>query len=131
MNEILIDKSKINRAKSTVKVISEVRLLEGKTKAICVGDDSKIDEKTLDYKATEDDIANNILKKVTGSLHNLTITHEPRICSRDYLSHKTPPMTGSTGKVMAQHVHDAQEEFDSLESIRAILVDNTSVNTGW
>ena len=40
-------------------------------------------------------------------------------------------MTGSTGEVMAQHVYDALEEFDSLESIRAILVDNTSVNTGW
>ena len=31
----------------------------------------------------------------------------------------------------SQHVYDALEEFDSLESIRAILVDNTSVNTGW
>ena len=49
INEILIDKSKIDRAKSEVKVISEVRQLEGKTQAICVGVDSKIDEKTLDY----------------------------------------------------------------------------------
>ena len=49
INEILIDKSKIDRAKSKVKVISEVRQLEGKTQAICVGVDSKIDEKTLDY----------------------------------------------------------------------------------
>ena len=32
---------------------------------------------------------------------------------------------------MAQHVYDALEKFDSLEIIRAILVDNTSVNTGW
>ena len=62
INEILIDKSKIDRAKSKLKVISEVQL-EGKTMAICVGVDSKIDEKTLDYKATEDDIGNNILKK--------------------------------------------------------------------
>ena len=49
INEILIDKSKIDRAKSKVKVISEVRQLEGKTQAICVGVDSKIGEKTLDY----------------------------------------------------------------------------------
>ena len=35
-------------------------------------------------------------------------------------------MTGSTGDVMAQHVYDALWEFDSLESIRAII----SVNTG-
>ena len=63
INEILIDKTKIDRAKSKVKVISEVRQLDGKTQAICVGVESKIDEKTLDYKAREDDIGNNILKK--------------------------------------------------------------------
>ena len=49
INEILIDKSKIDRAKSKVKVISEVRQREGKTQAICVDVDSKINEKTLDY----------------------------------------------------------------------------------
>ena len=49
INEILIDKSKIDRAKSKVKVIREVRQLEGKTQATCVGVDNKIDEKTLDY----------------------------------------------------------------------------------
>ena len=62
INDILIDKPKIDRAKSKVKVISQVRQLKGKTQAICVGVDSKIDEKTLNYKATEDDIG-NILKK--------------------------------------------------------------------
>ena len=40
-------------------------------------------------------------------------------------------MTGSTSEVMVQHVFDALEQFDSLESIRAILVGNTSVNTCW
>ena len=40
-------------------------------------------------------------------------------------------MTGSTGEVIAQHVYNALEEFDSLESIRAILVHNTFVNTDW
>ena len=60
INEILIDKSNIDSAKSKVKVISEVRQLEGKTPASCVGVDSKIDEKTLNYKAAEDDIGNNI-----------------------------------------------------------------------
>ena len=60
INEILKDKSKIDRAKSKVKVISEVRQLEGKTLAICGGIDSKTDEKTLDYKETEDDIENTI-----------------------------------------------------------------------
>ena len=60
INEILIDKSKLDIAKSKGKVISGVRQLKGKTQAICVAVDSKIDEKTLDYKATKDDIGNNI-----------------------------------------------------------------------
>ena len=98
-NEIFIDKSKTDRAKSKVKVISKVRQLEGKTQSICVGVDSKIDEKTLDYKATEDDIGNNIKKKVTGSQHQLTITYEPGTCSGEYLSHKTLPMNGSSGEL--------------------------------
>ena len=57
MNEILIDKRQVknSRAKSKVKVSSEVRQLKDITQAICVGVDSKIDEKTLDYKATEDE----------------------------------------------------------------------------
>ena len=59
INKILIDKSKIDIARSKVKVISGVRQLKGKTQAICVGVDSKIDEKTLNYKATEADIGNS------------------------------------------------------------------------
>ena len=91
----------------------------------------KVDEKTLNYKTTEDDSRNNIFKKVTGSQHHLTVRYESGICSGEYLSHKPLPMTGSTGEVMAQHVDDALEEFDGLESTIAILVDNPSVNTGW
>ena len=91
----------------------------------------KVDEKTLNYKTTEDDSRNNIFKKVTGSQHHFTVRYESGICSGEYLSHKPLPMTGSTGEVMAQHVDDALEEFDGLESTIAILVDNPSVNTGW
>ena len=40
-------------------------------------------------------------------------------------------MTGFADEVMTQHVYHAMEEFDSLESIRPILVYNTFVNTGW
>ena len=60
INEILINKSKTVSAKSKVKVISEVQQLKGKTQAICVGVDSKKDEKTSNYKAMEDGIGNNI-----------------------------------------------------------------------
>ena len=55
--------SKIDKAKSKVKVISHVRQLEGKTQAVCVSVDSKTDEKILNYNAPKDDIGKNILKK--------------------------------------------------------------------
>ena len=108
-----------------------MRQLERKTQAICVSVDSNIHEKTSEYKAMEDDIGNNIKKKVIGSQHHLTITYELGICSGEYLSHKTLPMTGCTGEVIAQHVYNALEELDNLESVRAILVDNASVNSDW
>ena len=107
INDILIDKSKTDRAKSKVKVISEVRQLEGKTQAICVGVECKIDEKLWTTKQRKMTLERTFKKKVTGFHHDLTITYEPIICSGEYLSHKTILMTGSTGDVMAQHVYDA------------------------
>ena len=32
---------------------------------------------------------------------------------------------------MVLHVFDVLKDYDSLESIKALLVDNTSVNTEW
>ena len=58
-----------------------------------------------------------IIMVSTVTSQYLTITHEPGICSGEYLSHKTLPMTSSTGEVMAQHVYDALEEFDSLDTL--------------
>ena len=79
----------------------------------------------------EDDIGNNLFEKLSGPQHHLTITYEPGISSGEYLSHKTLVMTSCPGEVMAQHVYNALEDFDSLESVRKILVDYISVNTGW
>ena len=60
LNRILMDKSKIDRAK--VKV-SGLLLLEEKSKAACIGVDSKIDAKTYDYESYEDEDRNSLLKK--------------------------------------------------------------------
>ena len=49
LNRILIDKSKIERAKSKVKNFSGILHLEEKAKAVCIGVDSRIDDKIFDY----------------------------------------------------------------------------------
>ena len=39
-------------------------------------------------------------------------------------------MVNCIGEVMAQHVFDVFSDYDSLESMKALLVDNNFVNTG-
>lgn len=39
-------------------------------------------------------------------------------------------MVGATGKLQAEVIQDVLEEYQSLESLQAVLVDNTAVNTG-
>ena len=50
LNRILMDKSKIDRAKSKVKDISEILHIEEKSKAVCIGVYSAIDGKAFDYE---------------------------------------------------------------------------------
>ena len=44
--------------------------------------------------------------------------------------HIVRPNIGSTGAVHAEQVMDALHEFNSENTIKAILVDNTNANTG-
>ena len=40
-------------------------------------------------------------------------------------------ITGATGKVLAKATKDVLEEYDCLDSVRALLFDNTAGNTGY
>ena len=55
---------------------------------------------------------------------------EPGNVSGTNLTHKNVPLKGATGKLLAKEALDVLEEFDSVTSIKAILLDNTAVNTG-
>lgn len=46
------------------------------------------------------------------------------------MTHRILPDTGATGNVLAEQVADVLEEFKSLSTIKAVLVDNTNANTG-
>ena len=129
LNRILMVKSKIDRAKSKVKDFNGILHLEEKSKAVRIGVYRKIDDKTFDYNTYEDENRYSLLKKVTASEHHLTFTYESGFSSGEYLTHRTLPMVNCPGEMMAQHVFDILSDYDSLESIKALLVDNTSVKT--
>lgn len=130
INQILIDKCKLDRAKSKVRVISEEFESETKTHFVCMGVDGKLDGKTLTYKETEVQEGGNVLKKCVATEHHLTFTYEDGKSSGTYLTHRTIPVVGATGDVLAQEAFSVLQEYDSIESIRAILLDNTATNTG-
>ena len=47
-----------------------------------------------------------------------------------YLTHCTLPDVGQTGDLMADKALAVLEETESKKSLKAVLCDNTSVNTG-
>ena len=46
------------------------------------------------------------------------------------MTHRTIPVTGATGLVLATETFSVLQEHNSLESIQAVLLDNTATNTG-
>ena len=43
---------------------------------------------------------------------------------------RTLPMSGATGELQAEVIHEVLEEYHSKDTLKAVLVDNTAVNTG-
>lgn len=62
--------------------------------------------------------------------HHLTFTSEDGQTQGTYLTHRTVPTSGTTGKLLAEEVFSVIQEFNSIDSIQGILLDNTAVNTG-
>ena len=60
----------------------------------------------------------------------MTFTQESGNGQGSYLTHRVVPLIDATGSVLANVSHSVLQEFDSTESLRAVLVDNTSTNTG-
>ena len=69
------------------------------------------------------------IKKANGPECPLTFTKEtPYECK--YLTERFLPNIGATGAVHAEQMVDVLHEFNSKDTIKAILVDNTNANTG-
>ena len=70
------------------------------------------------------------MKKTNGPECHLTFTKETPYESK-YLTHRVLPKIGATSAVYAEQVVDILHEFNSENTIKAILVDNTNANTGY
>jgi hypothetical protein len=130
VSSIMMDKCKLDRAKAKVRVISEGIASHEKTKLICVGIDGKVDDNTLTYSETTTPDQEVILKKCVTREHHLTFTSEDGQSSGEYLTHRVIPTIGATGEVLAQVTLSVLQEYNSEDSILAVLVDNTAANTG-
>ncbi|XP_047131321.1 uncharacterized protein LOC124810448 [Hydra vulgaris] len=129
IKDILIDKCKLDRAKSKVKTVTEDVDSEQKKQLICLGVDGKLDQITKTSKIINSP-QGEVLKKCIEPEHHLTFTYEDGKSSGNYLTHRTIPVTGATGLVLATETFSVLQEYNSLESIQAVLLDNTATNTG-
>jgi len=128
IDQITLDRSKIERQKNKVKIIAKDESKKTKQLA-CVGVDGKTDNNTLILKEFEHD-GQKVMKKIIGKENHMVVTAESGEEAGQYLAHREIPTVGATGILHAQHLYEVLEEYDSLDTIEGILLDNTSVNTG-
>ncbi|XP_065645679.1 uncharacterized protein LOC136076138 [Hydra vulgaris] len=132
ISSLVLDKSKIDRQKKSVKVLSDLKSFENNREFVCLGVDGKIDNETLVIREIKREDGEVVLKRSTEKEHHMTVTKEllPNLYSGEYLTHKVLPLVGATGKKQAQCLYEVLEEYDSLNTLKAVLADNTSTNTG-
>ena len=71
-----------------------------------------------------------MLKKTFVAEHHLTFTKEDGKLPGSSLTYREIPLVGATGKLLDEKTYNFFEEFNSTNSLTALLVDNTSANTG-
>ena len=95
---------------------------------ICIAVDGRLDKDTLLYKKFVEENEQKTRKKTKGPERHLTFTKETPYESKQ-LTHRVLPNIGATGAVLAEQVVDVLHEFNSKNTIKAILVDNTNATT--
>ena len=78
----------------------------------------------------QSDDGSTVFQKIKKTEHHLTFTYENGFSFGEYLTHRTIPVVGATGQVLANETLSVIEEFGSRDPLKALLVDSTSVNTG-
>nr|XP_047140010.1 uncharacterized protein LOC105846137 [Hydra vulgaris] len=127
LNDV-IDPSKMKREKERVCFNASFEQSKvSNIKAIVL--DSKCNKNSLVYE--QRDIDGEIkLCKSTSTVDHLTFTIESGELQGQYLKHIDVPKEKGKGKDLAEFTCNVLKEFKSDKSIQAIILDNTSVNTG-
>ena len=63
-----------------------------------------------------------MLKKSTEPEHHLKFTYKYGKSAGTYLTHRIIPFIGETGLVLAKETFSVLQEFNSVESIQAVLL---------
>lgn len=69
-------------------------------------------------------------KKEKGPQQNLNFTSGPGTKSGTSLTHRAIPNKGATGSHLPEEVASVLEEFNSVQTLKAVLPDNTNANIG-
>ena len=93
-----------------------------------IGVDSKNDKNTLAHILGYDHYAEPIIKRTVKDEHHLTFTAESGPFSKKYLTHIE--IKNGTGITMATETLKILKKYNSISSLEAIVLDNTSANTG-
>nr|XP_012554020.1 uncharacterized protein LOC105843331 [Hydra vulgaris] len=131
IDNILMDKCKLDRAKSKIKIISINVELEEKKQLFCIGLDGKIDNNTKMFLKANYSERKKFITKCVAAEHHLTFTHDNGKSHGIYLTHRAIPVVGASGDFLALETFSVLEEYYSLETIGTILLDNIASNTGW
>ncbi|XP_065639673.1 uncharacterized protein LOC124815345 [Hydra vulgaris] len=127
LNDV-IDPSKIKKEKE--RVCFNASFEQSKVSNIkAIGLDSKRNKNSLVYEQRDIDGETNLCKS-TSTVDHLTFTIESGELQGQYLKHIDVPKEKGKGKDLAEFTCNVLKEFKSDKSIQAIILENTSVNTG-
>lgn len=129
-DQAVVDKSKIRRARQKYRAKEKAKKKANIDKLggiKCIGTDGKRDKKTRKRVVT---IVNDkeVVKTVTGPEEHISYTIEP---DGEYLCHSTLEKGHQTGLDHANDFLDVLADNSSKDSLEAVIIDGTFVNTGW
>ena len=128
LQDLYMDKNKIRRQMDMVSLKSCDKGGEDRS-LVCIGVDGRTDNNTLLHREVTIEGKTKV-KQSKGKEHHLTFTCESGDLQGSYLTHTDLPLTGATGELQAEKTMTVLEEYESKDTLKAVLVNNTSVNTG-
>ena len=129
LQDLYTDKCAMRRKIKSVSIKSKNDNESRKRGLACIGIDGKVDNKTFILRKVTIDGEEKVKQDVDKE-HHLTFTCESGVEKGTYLAHCSIPTVGFSGKTMADKTLDVLRESESIDSLRAVICDNTNVNTG-